>query len=156
MPLDSAFLGQINRAFGVIGLVAGLAFILGGGFFIHHNHLDEFMLKPAVAEAEVVENRVKQVYPGTGSRTLPYTSYQAVVRFTDQQGQTVTYADKSGFSRPSFMVGQKVRIFYDPQNPQHAMIDRGPKNYAIPFVCAVRSEEHTSELQSPMYLVCRL
>ena len=114
-----------------------MAFILGGGFFIHHNHLDEFMLKPAVAEAEVVENRVKQVYPGTGSRTLPYTSYQAVVRFTDQQGQTVTYADKFGFSRPSFMVGQKVRIFYDPQNPQHAMIDRGPKNYAIPFVCAV-------------------
>ena len=114
-----------------------MAFILGGGFFIHHNHLDEFMLKPAVAEAEVVENRSEQVYPGTGSRTLPYTSYQAIVRFTDQQGQTVTYADKFGFSRPSFMVGQKVRIFYDPQNPQHAMTDRGPKNYAIPFVCAV-------------------
>ena len=137
MPLDSAFLGQINRAVGVIGLVVGLALILGGGFFIHHNHLDEFMLHSAVAEAEVVENRAKQVYPGTGSRTLPYTSYQAVVRFTDQQGQTVTYADKFGFSRPSFMVGQKVRIFYDPQTPQHAMIDRGPKNYAIPFVCAV-------------------
>ena len=137
MPLDSAFLGQINRAFGVIGLVAGLAFILGGGFFIHHNHLDEFMLKPAVAEAEVVENRSEQVYPGTGSRTLPYTSYQAIVRFTDQQGQTVSYADKFGFNPPSFTVGQKVRIFYDPQNPQHAMTDRGPKNYAIPFVCAV-------------------
>ena len=137
MPLDSAFLGQINRAFGVIGLVAGLAFILGGGFFIHHNHLDEFMLHSAVAEAEVVENRAKQVYPGTGSRTLPYTSYQAIVRFTDQQGQTVTYADKFGFNPPSFRVGQKVRIFYDPQKPQHAMIDRGPKNYVIPLVCGV-------------------
>ena len=137
MPLDSTLISQINRAVGVIGLVVGLALILGGGFFIHHNHLDEFILKPAVAEAEVVENRSEQVYPGTGSRTLPYTSYQAIVRFTDQQGQTVTYADKFGFSRPSFMVGQKVRIFYDPQTPQHAMIDRGPKNYAIPFVCAV-------------------
>ena len=134
MPLDAAFISQINRAVGVIGLVVGLALILGGGFFIHN---DEFILKPAVAEAEVVENRSEQVYPGTGSRTLPYTSYQAIVRFTDQQGQTVTYADKFGFSRPSFMVGQKVRIFYDPQNPQHAMTDRGPKNYAIPFVCAV-------------------
>src|SRR5437762_9634918 len=25
-----------------------------------------------------------------------------------------------------------------------------------PLICATRSEEHTSELQSPMYLVCRL
>jgi hypothetical protein len=95
------------------------------------------MLKSAVAEAEVVENKPKQVYPGTGSRTLPYTSYQAIVRFTDPRGQTVTYADKFGFSPPSFRVGQKVRIFYDPQTPQHAMIDRGPKNYMIPLVCGV-------------------
>jgi Protein of unknown function (DUF3592) len=87
--------------------------------------------------AEVVENRSKQVYPGTGSRMLPYTSYQAVVRFTDQQGQTVIYADKFGFNPPSFRVGQNVRVFYDPQNPQHAIIDRGPKNYVIPLVCGV-------------------
>jgi len=137
MPLDAAFVNKINRVFGVVGLVVGLGLILGGGFFIHHNHLDQFILKPAVAEAEVVENKSKENYPGTGSRTLPFTSYQAVVRFTDQQGQTVTYADKFGFSPPSFMVGQKVRIFYDPQNPQRAMIDRGPKNYVIPCVCAV-------------------
>src|SRR5438067_12423345 len=122
MPLDSAFLGQINRAVGVIGLVVGLAFILGGGFFIHHNHLDEFMLHSAVAEAEVVENRAKQVYPGTGSSTLPYTSYEPIVRFTDQQGQTVTYADKCGISRPAFVVGQQVSIFYVPQGPEHAII----------------------------------
>ena len=133
MPLDAAFVKNKPRFW----CSRSRGWIVGGGFFIHHNHLDEFMLHSAVAEAEVVENRAKQVYPGTGSRTLPYTSYQAVVRFTDQQGQTVTYADKFGFSRPSFMVGQKVRIFYDPQNPQRAMIDRGPKNYVIPFVCGV-------------------
>src|SRR5437762_8130666 len=28
--------------------------------------------------------------------------------------------------------------------------------HAAPSACRVRSEEHTSELQSPMYLVCRL
>src|SRR2546422_5323420 len=133
MPLDAAFVKNKPRFW----CSRSRGWIVGGGFFIHHNHLDQFILKPAVAEAEVVENKSKENYPGTGSRTLPFTSYQAVVRFTDQQGQTVTYADKFGFSPPSFMVGQKVRIFYDPQNPQHAMIDRGPKNYAIPFVCAV-------------------
>src|SRR5437763_11787471 len=30
------------------------------------------------------------------------------------------------------------------------------KEVARPFLAAERSEEHTSELQSPMYLVCRL
>ncbi|PYX67313.1 MAG: hypothetical protein DMG74_00570 [Acidobacteria bacterium] len=135
MPLDAASVSVINRVVGLIGLVAGLTFILGGGFMIHHNHLDEFLLNPAVAEGQVVENKSKQNYPGTGSRILPFTSYQAIVQFTDQQNQTVTYRDTFGFNPPSFQVGQSVRIFYDPQNPQRAMIDRGLKNYLIPAIC---------------------
>src|ERR1017187_10803705 len=35
--------------------------------------------------------------------------------------------------------------------------DRDPRELLFRFArCMVRSEEHTSELQSPMYLVCRL
>src|SRR5712692_1518915 len=120
MPLDAASVSVINRVVGLIGLVAGLTFILGGGFMIHHNHLDQFLLNPAVAEGQVVENKSKQNYPGTGSRILPFTSYQAIVQFTDQQNQTVTYRDTFGFNPPSFQVGQSVRIFYDPQIPQRA------------------------------------
>ena len=137
VPIDPGIGSAVNRIVAAIALVAGLTFILGGGYVIHHNHLDEFVLHPAVAEGKVVENRSKQVYPGTGSRMLPFASYQAIVRFTDRQGQTVTYADAFGFSSSSFQVGQKVRIFYDPQTPQHAMIDRGLKNLVIPLVCAV-------------------
>jgi Protein of unknown function (DUF3592) len=137
VPLDPKIASVINRTVGVIALVAGLTFILGGGFVIHHNHLDEFILQRAVAEGLVVENRSKEVHPGSGSRALPFTSYQAVVNFTDRHGQTVTYADAFGFGSPSFRVGQEVRIFYDPQNSQHAMIDRGPKNFVVPLVCAV-------------------
>src|SRR5437762_3448220 len=33
---------------------------------------------------------------------------------------------------------------------------KGDRKKALYFVLQVRSEEHTSELQSPMYLVCRL
>src|SRR5437762_4666883 len=37
------------------------------------------------------------------------------------------------------------------------MHDAGPSAPSgRPLLCALRSEEHTSELQSPMYLVCRL
>src|SRR5258708_9148701 len=32
----------------------------------------------------------------------------------------------------------------------------GPREFAIRTVCPARSEEHTSELQSPDHLVCRL
>src|SRR5437763_5560983 len=39
----------------------------------------------------------------------------------------------------------------DPQTGQGRLVDRRPAPAA-----SRRSEEHTSELQSPMYLVCRL
>src|SRR5437763_9935803 len=39
-----------------------------------------------------------------------------------------------------------------------SMIPRSRRSFAVIFIAAkdLRSEEHTSELQSPMYLVCRL
>jgi uncharacterized protein DUF3592 len=134
--IDPDVASVINKTLGAIALVAGLIFILGGGFVIHHNHLDEFLLRPAVAQGQVIENRAKEVHPGSASKTLPFTSYQAIVSFTDRHGQTVTYADAFGFGSPSFRVGQEVRILYDPQNSQHAMIDRGPKNFVVPLRCA--------------------
>ena len=133
-------LGGVNRFFGVIGLLVGLAFLFVGGFWIHYQHLDAFLgliAKSDSAMGQVVENRPVRVYPGSGSRTLPYTSYQAVVRFTDHNGQTITFADKLAFARPSFSVGQDVRIFYDPRDAQHAMIDRGWKNFVIPGICLI-------------------
>ena len=136
--IDATTLHAANRVFGVIGLLVGLAFLLVGGFWIHHQHLDAFLAliaKSESAEGRVVENRPVRVYPGSGSRTLPYTSYQAVVRFIDHNGQTITFADKIAFSRPSFSVGQEVRVFYDPRDGQHAMIDRGWKNFVIPGIC---------------------
>src|SRR5437762_4736878 len=43
---------------------------------------------------------------------------------------------------------------YQPQSPRHPPIHRR-YHWAADLVLR-RSEEHTSELQSPMYLVCRL
>ena len=138
MRVDGTMLRAVNRLFGVIGLLVGLALLLVGGFWIHHQQLDAFLgliAKSESAEGRVVENRPVRVYPGSGSRTLPYTAYQAVVRFTDHNGETITFTDKLAFSRASFSVGQEVRIFYDPRNAQHAMIDRGWKNFVIPGIC---------------------
>ena len=138
--IDATTLRAVNRVFGVIGLLVGLVFLFVGGLWIHRQHLDAFLGLIANSESaagQVVENRPIRVYPGPSSRTLPYTSYQAVVRFTDHNGQTITFSDKLAFSRPSFSVGQEVRIFYDPRDTQHAMIDRGWKNFVIPGICLV-------------------
>src|SRR5262245_2484214 len=121
LRIDGPTLGAVNRLFGVIGLLAGLAFLFVGAFWIHYQHLDAFLqliAKSESAAGQVVENRPVTVYPGPGSRTLSYTAYHAVIRFTDHNGQTIAFTDKLGFSRPSFSVGQKVRIFYDPLNVQ--------------------------------------
>jgi len=138
--IDATTLGAVNRLFGVIGLLVGLAFLFVGGYWIHYQHLDAFLQLIARSESaagQVVENRPVTVYPGPSSRTLSYTAYHAVVRFRDHNGETVTFTDKLAFSRPSFSVGQEVRIFYDPRNAQHAMIDRGWKNFVIPGICLI-------------------
>jgi Protein of unknown function (DUF3592) len=135
VQIDAATLGAVNRAFGVVGLLVGLALLFGGAYFVHHAHLDEFLgliAKSQTAEGTVIENR-----PVASARTVPHTSYQAIVAFADQNGRPVMLPDQIAFSPPSFRVDQKVRVFYDPQNPQHAMIDRGRKNFIIPGICLV-------------------
>ncbi len=128
----------INRAIGVVGLAVGLAIVFGGGYWIHRIHLDEFLFKRAVAEGQVIENRQERWYSRDSSgSSSSYISYRAIVRFADGWGQMVTHADMIAFSPPSFGVGQRVTVFYDPREPQHAMIDRGPKNFLVPGVCLV-------------------
>ena len=138
MDVRNIDLGKINRIVGVVALLAGSAALLGAGYFLHHTHLDEFLLpSAAVAQGQVIENRGKEVYPQGDTRELQFTAYQAIVRFSDQRGRAVTFADSISFNPPSFQVGQTVRVFYDPQQPQHAMIDRGQNNWVVPAIAGI-------------------
>jgi hypothetical protein len=138
VPANSVRFQAVNRVIGVVGLLAGVFFLLGGGFFLHRMHFDEFFFKRAVAHGRVLENRSKQISPKRNGRSyLPFVSYYAIVQFQSREGRTITYSDVLGFSTPSFRVGQDVIVFYDPEEPQHAMIDRGAKNYVIPGICLI-------------------
>jgi hypothetical protein len=122
----------------VIALLAGLAILGGGGLWMHRNYLDEFLVliaKSKTADGTVVENRPVQVFFSSSSRKLPFTAYRAIVHFNDNNGQLIKLNDHLAFNPPSFNVGQKVRVLYDPDDAQHAMIDRGPKNFVIPAIC---------------------
>jgi hypothetical protein len=127
MRLDTGAMGAINRVFGMFSIAAGLCILLGGGFWIHHNHFDAFVTDAAVAQGEVVENRREDSYVHHGGTITPvsHNSYRAIVRFTTSEGTAVTLADRLAFKQPSFNLGQSV-------NPGDAMIDRGRMNYILP------------------------
>ena len=119
---DPAVISAINLVLVVISLAVGSAFILVGGWFVHRFHMDEFIFGRATAQGRVVEN-----YPGRGVSGDP--TYFAIVYFRTQDGRDVTIDDWIAWNPPSFRVGQSVTLFYDPDDPQHALIDRGWKNY---------------------------
>jgi Protein of unknown function (DUF3592) len=133
MNLDAATIRTIHRVIGVIGLVVGLTVLIGGGYWVHHHHLDQFLYQSAVADGQIAENQRVDSYRH-GYQTG--TAYRAIVQFTDRSGETVVHQDWISFNPPSFFVGQHVRIFYDPQHSRASMIDRGPKNYYLPLFLA--------------------
>ena len=126
MSLDAATIDRIRQGMTVVSLLFGLALLLGGGYFLERQR--DFIARSVTAEGWVIENeRVR-------GRSSSRSSYRAIVRFTDQHGEPVVYHDRIAFNPPSFSVGQSVTVFYDPQNPQMAVIDRGAKNYLIPGI----------------------
>ena len=131
MNLDAATMDRIKQGITAVALLFGLSLLLGGGYFLEQQR--EFIARSVAAEGQVIENERVQ-WTANNGRGFSHTSYRAIVRFTDQRGQAVLYHDKFAFNPPSFHAAQSVTIFYDPQNPQNAMIDRGAKNYLIPGI----------------------
>lgn len=131
MSLDAATMDRIRQGMTTVSLLFGLALLLGGGYFLERQR--EFIARSVAAEGRVIENERVQ-WTANNGRGSSRTSYRAIVRFTDQHGEPVVYHDRVAFNPPSFSVGQSVTVFYDPQNPQMAMIDRGAKNYLIPGI----------------------
>lgn len=135
---EPAGLAVFNRVMILISLAAGSAFILVAGWLVHRYHMDEFIFNRATAQARVVENRPVYVAgSSSGHGFLGGTFYQAIVRFKARDGRDVTAADWLSLGSPSFPVGRSVSVFYDPDDPQHAMIDRGWKNYLPPGIPGV-------------------
>src|SRR5437879_11064089 len=81
------------------------------------------------------------------STLFPYTTLFRSPRSRQQRALAL--------SRPPVLALRvRARQDVDPDGA-HVFHDLGSRPAAIP-AARLRSEEHTSELQSPMYLVCRL
>jgi translation initiation factor IF-1 len=74
-----------------------------------------FKSKAESAEGVVVE--IERRSDSDGS------SYYPIVRFTPKNGEEIEFTGGIGSSPPSFKTGQKVKVLYDPRNPESARID---------------------------------
>lgn len=98
-----------NYVFSLIG--AGL---LAGAIYLYVD-------KQAFLEkAETTQGTVIEMIP---KRSKDSTTYSPVVSFTTKSGQTITYTSSTSSNPPSYDVGEKVEIFYDPANPNDAEIN---------------------------------
>ncbi|WP_080054827.1 DUF3592 domain-containing protein [Spirosoma aerolatum] len=66
-----------------------------------------------------------------GRRT---NSQAPVIQFTTQQGQSITYYSNTYTSPPSFTVGERVTLWYRPNNPQEDIVLEGVDGWILPAV----------------------
>lgn len=104
------------KAFSVFNYVFSLigAGLLAGAIYLYVD-------KQAFLEkAETTQGTVIEMIP---KRSKDSTTYSPVVSFTTKSGQTITYTSSTSSNPPSYDVGEKVEIFYDPANPNDAEIN---------------------------------
>ena len=61
-------------------------------------------------------------------------SYAPVVRFVARDGKKIEFKSSVSSNPPSYRIGQKVTVFYDPENPQTAKINSFMSLWALPAV----------------------
>jgi hypothetical protein len=99
---------------GPIGLVIGLGVLsLGWQWRAHTQEMVAAML-PA-------EGRVVEMVPLADHRGK--TFFYPIVEFRTAEGQTVRFQGGTGSNPPSYRTGARVKVLYDPQSPQSAVID---------------------------------
>ncbi|MEN2487381.1 DUF3592 domain-containing protein [Flavobacterium sp. B11] len=97
-----------NFVFSIIG--AGL---IAGAIYLY---VDK---QTFLAKAEIVQGTVVELVP---KRSKESTTYSPVVSFSTKAGQVITHHSSLSSSPPSYDVGEKVEVFYDPANPNKAEI----------------------------------
>ncbi|WHA41735.1 DUF3592 domain-containing protein [Agrobacterium larrymoorei] len=115
--MDMKIIKLIGWGFAVFGLVF---VVVGAGIYYSDS---QFAARALKAKGVVTD----MVRPERNS-----TSYSAIVRFTDAQGQQQEMADKMSSNPPRFSRGEEVDVLYDPQSPSNAMIDDAFGRYFLP------------------------
>lgn len=89
-----------------IGMLVGAALI--------YRNTSSFLAGASKAEGTVVEL--------VRSRSSNSITYQPVVQFAGQSGQTIEFVSSISSNPPEYRIGQKIPVLYDPADPQDARI----------------------------------
>ena len=108
-------------------MLVGAGLLVGGALWFRST--TTFMATALSADGVVLSNEESDTSDSE-------SSYHAVVEFTDRGGNRVIYQDGVGSSPPLHSTGDKVRVFYAPENSSSAMIDRGIWNWLVPALMA--------------------
>ena len=108
-------------------MALGLVLVIAGAFWFQHQ--TAFLGRALSANGIVLRNETTE-----DSDNKP--SFHAVVAFTDRSGRELTVRDSLGTSPAWFSAGDKVKVFYSPQNSADAKLDRGIWNWLVPLLIA--------------------
>ncbi|MCM2324993.1 MAG: DUF3592 domain-containing protein [Candidatus Woesearchaeota archaeon] len=86
----------------------GLIFSSVGGLFLY----SDMMLKKSGVHAEGIV--VELLFDGS--------VYKPLVRFIDQEGEEIEFFDRTGTNPSMFMIGDKVEVYYESDNPYTARL----------------------------------
>ncbi len=108
-------------------MALGVVLVIAGAFWFQHQ--TAFLARALIAHGIVVRNEASEDSDGKAS-------YHAVFAFTDRNGRELTVQDSVGTSPAWFSSGDKVKVFYAPENSADAKLDRGMWNWLVPLLIA--------------------
>jgi hypothetical protein len=112
----------------LLGL-AGTIFLLVG-LFIAYNRYSFFHNAACSVDGTVKEVIEKKRHKGA---KIKY-SYVPVFEYIAQNGNTYTYTSDLATNPPQYQVGEKVKLYYNPENPQIAKAYSILDSLIIPLV----------------------
>ena len=102
----------LRLVFGAVGLV-----LCAIAWLLHHNTAS-FITSASRTQGEVM----RLLYVESSKRNESGT-WKPLVRFKAPSGEIIEFAPSSSSSPPAYEVGETVDVFFDPNDPQDAMLD---------------------------------
>jgi len=114
-------MGKATKIVTVLFTLIGVAMLIGGVFMF--NRTRRFTQRSVATTGTVVELLLESRSSTSAGRRTVGHSYYPLIRFKTKSGQVVEFKSSFGSNPPSYVVGARVPILYDPDNPHRAEIN---------------------------------
>ena len=102
----------LRLVFGAVGLV-----LCAVAWLLHHN------TATFIASAGRTQGEVMRLLHVESSKRNESGTWKPLVRFKAPGGEIIEFTPSSSSNPPAYDVGEKVDVFFDPRNPQDAMLN---------------------------------